>query len=551
MSNLTESFQQFFGPLNTAQRTLFIGMVTAVIVVMGVVFYWALKPDYSLLFGSLRPEAAQEVITQLEEQGVDYKIEGGGGSIMVPSAEVHQLRMKLAAVSSTNSDIMGYELFDANALGMTDFMQQVNKKRALEGELSRSINSLEPVEYSRVHLVLPERSPFQQTSVEASASVIITLKQGQRLKDDQVMGISSLIAGSVEGLTTEEITILDQAGNRLSEPSDGSEDMAAGNLQMQLRKSTESYLTERGQTMLDRVLGNGNSILRVSAEHDFDRLTRESDLIDPESRLLISEDRRSETSNEENLQQVPIDEFTPIDQRGESVVVSRRDNETSSQTRNYEVNKTREVFEKTQGEIKKLSASVLINYKQTLEANDEGEEVMVAEPYTPQEIEEFGNVVKTALGMSDDRGDQLTITQIQFHDPTSVDSYGYYTNTPTPWNDIFRWVLILLTFGTIVALIMNIRKRMGQEEPQVAMSLPESPEPAEPQIELTEEEKKTLEGMSEEEAEDFIDKKLTDKSRKQLEQKAYVMEEIKDFVELKPAEAAHVIRAMMTLEDQK
>jgi len=550
MSNLTDSFQQFFGPLNNAQRTLFVGLATAVIIVMGLVFYWALKPDYSLLFGSLRPEAAQEVITQLEEQGVDYRIEGEGSSIMVPSSEVHELRMKLASVSSTNSDVLGYELFDANSLGMTDFMQQVNKKRALEGELSRSINSLDQVDYSRVHLVLPERSPFEQSAVEASASVIITLKQGKRLENDQVNGISSLIAGSVEGLNTEAITILDQAGNRLSESSEGSEDYAAGNLQMQLRKSTESYLTERGQTMLDRVLGNGNSILRVSAEHDFDKLVRESDLIDPESRLLISEDRRSETNNEENMQQVPVDEFTPIDQRGESVVVSRRDNETSSQTRNYEVNKTREVFEKTQGEIEKLTASVLINYKQNIQVNEEGEETIVAEPYTEAEIAEFGRVVRTALGMSENRGDELTITQIQFHDPMAVDSYGNYSDQPTPWNEIFRWGLILATFFTIVALIMNIRKSMGQQQPEVAMSLPATPENNLDELELTDEEKQSLEGMSEEEAEDFIDKKLTDKSRKQLEQKAYVMEEIKDFVELKPAEAAHVIRAMMTLEDE-
>ena len=550
MSNLTESFQQFFGPLNNAQRTLFVGLVTAVIIVMGVVFYWALKPDYSLLFGSLRPEAAQEVITQLEEQGVDYRIEGEGSSIMVPSSEVHELRMKLAAVSSTNSEVLGYELFDANSLGMTDFMQQVNKKRALEGELSRSINSLDQVDYSRVHLVLPERSPFERSAVEASASVIITLKQGMRLDSDQVNGISSLIAGSVEGLKSESITILDQAGNRLSESSEGSENVAAGNLQMQLRKTTESYLTERGQTMLDRVLGNGNSILRVSAEHDFDKLVRESDLIDPESRLLISEDRRSETNNEENMHQVPIDEFTPIDQRGESVVVSRRDNETSSQTRNYEVNKTREVYEKTQGEIKKLTASVLINYKQNIEVDEEGEETIVAEPYSEEEIAEFGNVVRTALGMAEERGDELTITQIQFHDPTAVDANGFYSNQPTPWNDIFRWVLIFLTFGTIVALIMNIRKQMGQEKPEVAMALPDTqPKPME-NLELTDEERQSLEAMSDEEAEDFIDKKLTEKSRKQLEQKAYVMEEIKDFVELKPAEAAHVIRAMMTLEDE-
>lgn len=552
MSNITDSFQQFFGPLNNAQRTLFVGMVVAVVLVMASLFYWALKPDYTLLFGSLHPDAAQEVVAQLDEEGVKYRVEDNGRSVFVPNSEVHSLRMKLASVSSPSSNIQGYELFDANSLGMTDFMQQVNKKRALEGELARSIMSIDQVEFARVHLVLPERSPFQQTSVEASSSVIITLKQGQRLGNDQVNGITSLIAGSVEGLNSEDITILDQAGNRLTDETDSNGDFASGNLQMQLRKNTESYLTERGQTMLDRVLGNGNSILRVSAEHDFDRLVRESDLIDPDSRLIISEDRRSESNSEENMQQVPVDEFTPIDRRDESVVVSRRDNETSSQTRNYEVNKTREIFEKTQGEIKKLSASVLLNYKQETEVNEEGEEIKVAEPYTQEEIAEFSEVVRLALGMSPERGDELTITQIQFHDPTSIENQGYFTNQPTPWGDIFRWVLILATFLTIVALILSIRKRMDGEQADVAMSMPSLPsaESNLDELELTDEEKQSLEAMSEEEAEDFIDKKLTSKSRKQLEQKAYVMEEIKDFVELKPAEAAHVIRAMMTLEDE-
>lgn len=550
MSNISDTFKQFFAPLNTAQRTLFVGMVTAVVLIMGLLFYWALKPDYTLLFGSLQPDTAQQVVERLEEEGVNYKIEENGSAILVPSAEVHQMRMKLASVSSSDSDVQGYELFDENSLGMTDFMQQVNKKRALEGELSRSINSLDQVEYSRVHLVMPERSPFQQTSVDASGSVIITLKQGKRLSKDQINGISSLIAGSVEGLDQDAITILDQAGNRLSDEAQGDSDFASGNLQMQLRKNTESYLTERGQTMLDRVLGNGNSILRVSADHDFDRLVRESDLIDPDSRLIISEDRRSETNNQEDLQQVPIDEFTPIDQRGESVVVSRRDTENSTQTRNYEVNRTREIYEKTQGEIEKLSASVLLNYKQSYETNEEGEQELVTEPYSEEEIAEFREVVRLALGMSPERGDELTITQIQFHDPTAEDGFGLYTDQPTPWNDIFRWILIFATFLAIVALIYSIRKRMGEGEPEVSMSLPASPEPSMEELELTDEEKQSLEAMSDEEAEDFIDKKLTEKSRKQLEQKAYVMEEIRDFVELKPAEAAHVIRAMMTLEDE-
>src|SRR5690554_6643922 len=168
---------------------------------------------------------------------------------------------------------------------------------------------------------------------------------------------------------------------------------------MQLRERTEAYLTDRGQTMLNRVLGPGNSVLRVSAEHDFDRLVRESDLIDPDSRVIISEERRSEVNNDENMQPVQIDEFTPLDMRGESVVVSSNNNESSTQTRNYEINKTREIYEKTQGEIKRLTASVLLNYKQGVQVNENGEEVIVSEPYSQEEIEEFRRVVQLALGI--------------------------------------------------------------------------------------------------------------------------------------------------------
>lgn len=551
MSRFIESFQQFFGPLNPAQRTMFIGMVAAIILIVGFLFYWALKPDYTLLFGSLHNESAKEIVEQLDEKGIKYRIDDGGRSIYVSGSEVHQLRMELASVSSSQSETNGYELFDENSLGMTDFMQQVNKKRALEGELARSINSLDQVEFSRVHLVLPERTPFQESTVKASASVILNMKQGKKLDKEQVEGISSLIAGSVEGLDASAITVLDQAGNRLTENTDADSDFASGNMQMKMRQKTESYLTERGQTMLDRVLGSGNSILRVSAEHDFDKLLRESDLIDPDSRIIISEERRSEVQNNEGMQQVPIDEFTPIDQRGETVVTSRNDNESTSQIRNYEINKTREVFEKTQGEIERLSASVLLNYKQNREVNEEGNEVMVAEPYSQEEIEEFREVVRLALGMNSERGDELTITQIQFHDPTNVDSYGMLTDQPTPWNNIFRWGLILASFLGIVALIYSIRKRLGTEEPDVTMSLPKPAEPDLDQLSLTDEEKESMDEMSEEEVEDFIDKKLAAKSRKQLEQKAYVMEEIKDFVELKPAEAAQVVRSLMALGDDE
>jgi flagellar M-ring protein FliF len=352
----------------------------------------------------------------------------------------------------------------------------------------------------------------------------------------------------VEGLEASAVTVLDQNGNRLTDGLQQNSDYASGSIQMQLRQNTESYLTDRGQTMLDRVLGHGNSILRVSAEHDFDRLLRESEIIDPDSRTIISEERRSDVNTNEQLQQVPIDEFTPVDQRGETVVVGNTNQENSSQTRNYEVNRTREVYEKTQGEIKRLSASVLINYKQTVRQGEDGQTETVSEPYTEEEIEEFREIVRLALGIQPGRGDELSITQVEFFDPTSQGTDPYFQSPPITVNDWIRWIIILVTIGLIVYLILSIRKRLGGELEGALVKAPESSNQFDdvPYVE----EEKNMEDMDEEEYEDFIDRKLSGKARKQLEQKEYALEEIRDFIELKPTEASKVIRAYMTLEEE-
>ncbi len=549
MNSLIKGFQEFFEPLNNAQRTIFVTLALVIVVSIGALFYWSLKPEYTLLFGSLDTESANEIVEQLDDEGVRYRIENNGRSIYVQSGRVHELRMKMASLGVAHSDVQGYELFDSNALGMTDFMQQVNKKRALEGELARTINSLEQVEFSRIHLVLPERSPFRESSVEASASVILNLKRGSSLRNEQVEGITALLAGSVEGLDAASVTVLDQAGNRLTDGLQNNSDFATGSVQMQLRQKTEGYLTERGQSMLDRVLGHGNSILRVSAEHDFDRLLRESDIIDPDSRTIISEERRSDVNTNEQLQQVPVDEFTPVDRRGETVVVSNQNQENTIQTRNYEVNKTREVYEKTSGQISRLSASVLLNYKQTVQTNDNGEPVLVSEPYTQDEIEEFREIVRVALGIQPGRGDELSITQIQFYDPSSQSPDALFTSVPVTQNDWLRWTLILLTLGAIIYLIFSIRKRLGGEL-EGAMVKSGSGDDFSDVPYVEQENEMTNENSEDEEPEDFIDRKLSGQARRQLAQKEYVLEEIRDFIELKPAEASKVIRAYMTMDEE-
>lgn len=547
MNTYLKALQEFFSPLSPAQRMMFIGLVVVIFVAVGGILFWSQQEEEMLLFGSLDPEVAQEIVTELSAKGIDYRLEEGGRAIYVSSDKVHELRLELAPMSGGFSDVKGYELFDQNALGMTDFMQQVNRKRALEGELARTINSLEQVEYTRIHLVLPERSPFEEASVEASASVILNIIKGNKLKDDQVSGITALIAGSVEGLEASNVTVLDQAGNRLTEEMNEESEFGFGSTQMQLRQKTEAYLTDRGQSMLDRVLGAGNSIIRVSVEHDFDRLVRESDLIDPDSRIIISEEKREQINNDEILEPIPTDEFTPANQRGEAVVVASNDNQNIVQTRNYEINRTKEVFEKTQGEIKKLSASVLLNYKQKIYKNIENEDSVSFEPYTDAEIAEFSEVVRMALGVTESRGDQLSIKQVEFFDKHFIGEAARAIEQPKPWNDIIRWSIIGITFFVIVFLINGIKKKMGEEYQDLAMT-----HNFRQDLEMEgAETPKTLRG-------DAITNSIA-KTLDQIEngiknpkipQKVYKKNEIEDFVAVKPAQAAQIMRSFLT-EDSK
>ena len=384
MATSDSQIQEFFGVMNSAQKVMFGLLLSLVIIISGAIFFWAQQDEQVLLFGNLNSDNANAIVQKLDEKNIDYKISNGGNAIYVPSDKVHALRLELASYGGGNTDSKGYELFDSQSLGMTDFMQQVNQKRALEGELQRSINSLTQVKNSRIHLVLQARSPFEESSVEASASVILTLEPGNRLSNDQTAGIASLISGSVEGLSPNSVVILDQLGNRLSDDSDRDSGGDMGNIQMQIKQKSEAYLTEKGQSMLDRVLGAGNSIVRVSVEHDFQKVMIEKDSFDPDSRIIISETNSDQTTENIDREQINATDYTPVEYMDEALIIGQNNIESSTQSRNYEVSREKQYIEETQGEITDISASILLNKKLQESVGDNGETVPVPLEYTPE-----------------------------------------------------------------------------------------------------------------------------------------------------------------------
>lgn len=303
------------------------------------------------------------------------------------------------------------------------------------------------------------------------------------------------------------------------------------------------------------MLGAGNSILRVSVEHSFDRITRESDLIDPDSRTVISEEKREQTNNDQQREPVPIDNLTPIDRRQDAIVVQANDNSNVIETRNYEVNRTREVYEKGEGEINRITASVLLNYKQVKTVNEEGEEMIDFEPYSPEEVQQFREAVELAIGVKPERGDLLTINQSEFFTTQYVSGNAFMATQPVYSTDIIRWVVIGITFGVILFLINGIRKKMSIETEMAVnsnfqgntelpagatmQSLPAGAQGGDAMLEPAfDEDGNPIEPTFPAEAEAPAEPEAT-----------YNKDEIKEFVELKPAMAAQILRAMMSPDE--
>ncbi|MEX0779593.1 MAG: flagellar basal-body MS-ring/collar protein FliF [Balneolales bacterium] len=535
MGQLLANFRNFFSPLNGAQRALFGLLSVGLLIIIGLIFFWALKPSYAVLFSSLTSDSAQEIVEGLDSNGIQYELRDNGSTIRVPRDMVHDLRLKYAASGGSSSDYKGYELFDENALGMTDFMQRLNQKRALEGEISKTINSLGQVESSRVHIVIPERSPFQEQTVEPSSSVIVNLKSGQSLNKQQIEGISALISGSVEGLSNEDVVILDQSGNRISDNISESSDFAASSSQMKVRKNMEEYLVGKGQSMLDRVLGPGNSILRVSTEHNFDRLIRESNIIDPDSRVVISEENR--TTRNAGQTQEPVQGELEVEPFQLNVI----EDETLLQVRNYEVNKTTEQEESSVGEIDRISASLLLNHK-----NETVDGEIAYIPYTQDELDEISEIMSTALGIVPDRGDEITVTQMQFQDPYSLqsDEDGWMPQ-PIPYEDIIKYVFLTIAMIVIAAMVYRLSKNMGlQYEPILLEGEPGTGERLRPGLE-----NRFLKAdNTENDDDDIYVQKMSDEARYNMRASEVRTKEISEFMNKNPDEAAGLVRTMMNEE---
>jgi len=388
------------GRMTPSQVMMLLGVVAGTLVGGILLVGWLSDVRYSRLYSGLDEAEAGEVIAYLNEAKTPYRLSDGGRAIEVPADEVYQVRLSLASEGLPRSANMGYSIFDQTNLGMTDFLQNLNFRRALEGELTKTIMKLNEIDAARVHIVMPEERLFKEDQKEATASVVVKLKRGGALAERQVAGITHLVASSVEGLEPDNITIVDYDGNLLSsgERRDPIAGLSAS--QLDVVRQVETHLEDKAQSMLAEVLGPDRSVVRVTAELNFQQVERTSETFDPNTPSVRSEERTTASSS-------------ATDKAMEESESQQEDNSETVVT-NYELNKTVEHLVNAVGSIERLSVAVLVDGKYTPSGGEGQGGEMIYEPRSAEELERLESIVRNAVGFNGERSDQIEMVNIAF-----------------------------------------------------------------------------------------------------------------------------------------
>jgi flagellar M-ring protein FliF len=420
--NLSKLFKQLgdiWSQLGASQR---VSVIAATFVLMaGLVAgaMWSSHADYGLLYGGLSDTESAKVIAALDDAKVAYKV-GSGGAIMVPADKVYTMRMQLASKGIPQGDGVGFEIFDKPNFGISDFVQRANYLRALQGELSRTISQLDEVKAARVMIVLPENRLLLDKDKFPTASVFVRVRGNSQLAPQTINSIRFLVANSVEGLKPNHVAVVDNLGNT-EEISDNDSLAGLSSTQLAARRSLEQYLSKKAQDMLETVLGPGQAIVRVSAEVNYDTITRTEEKFDPDGQVV-----RSQTKNDENNDTATAQNTTPAGisantvsetnlQTSATPVNSSKNHKTTS-TIEYEIGKTTSATTQAAGGIKRLTAAVTVAQQMSGTGADR-------KPVTrsPEEIEKLRRIVSSALGADTARGDTVELAELPFSDQLATD----------------------------------------------------------------------------------------------------------------------------------
>ncbi|HEY5378495.1 MAG TPA: flagellar basal-body MS-ring/collar protein FliF [Pseudolabrys sp.] len=414
-------------------------------------------PQMVPLFTDLSLDDSGSIIKDLERQGIAYQIKNDGAIVLVAKDNVGRLRMKLAESGLPKGGGVGYEIFDkSDALGSTTFVQNINHLRALEGELARTIRSIDRVQAARVHLVLPDRPLFSRDKIEPTATIV--LKVRGTLEPQQVRAIRHLVATAVNGLKPERVTVIDETGKLLADGASPENALAGGGADDR-KTNFEKRLREQVEAIVSSVVGPDRSRVEISADFDLNRITQTSDKYDPDSRVVRSSQTREESSSAGgDGKNGPVsvgNELPGAGKQPEASGGSSDQNRKTEEIVNYEISRTTKTEVTEAGRVNRISAAVLVDGNYT--KNDKGE--MVYAPRTKEEIDRIASLVRSAIGFDAKRGDQVEVVNLRFAETPSMpiaEPVGWMSYLTFTKDDIMRFAEqgVMVVLGLIVLLLV-------------------------------------------------------------------------------------------------
>jgi len=448
MADIGKSFEELrekFISLPLTQKLLIVGVPILVFSLGVTLLLYSLKPDYAVLYAGMSAEDMNAILTELDREGIPYRVGGDGRTILVPEGSVRELRLKLAAKGMPSKGVIGYEIFDKSGIGLSEFQQRVNFKRAIEGELVRTILRFKNIEDARVHIALPEKSLFVRDSAQTSASVFIKLKPGANIHPEQVKAIRNLVAASVEDLKPENVVIIDDRGRNLTAALGETPDETMTIEQIKIKREMEKDIEKKIQTALEEALGFGNVKVRVSVELDFSKIQKKEEIYDPDMTAVVSEHKKKEKTTGTLVAGVPGTEANVPPGTGAVIGQQGAITERKESVTNYEVSKKEVIAVDKTVRVKRLSVGVIVNKE--IEGVDE---------------ESIRKIVSAAAGLDTKRGDTLSVVMIPFKKPAVVKPPEEVP--PSVWREF----LVPIVAGVVLALlaIFGILKLLRRKAPQ-------------------------------------------------------------------------------------
>lgn len=456
MNSLLNTLNQF-GPL---RLIIILGVTIGVSLALMTMAFRIGSPEKALLYSGLEIKEASEITARLDQMGVAYTVGAGGSTIMVPRKKVDNVRMTLAGENLPSSGSIGYEIFDkTGSMGQTSFAQNTANLRALQGELERTITSLDGINAARVLLVLPTRRLFERDTQEAKASVVVRL-QSNVIGASQTQAIRQLVASAVPGLKAGSVTVADESGRVLARQDDN--ETGGGNMAAGQRSMAEAALTKKIQNMLTSVAGPDGVQVQVSVDLDLDRITERATIYDPDNRVVVSSDTTEESSDEteeQNTGGVSVGTNVPGEAAGEnSEPKTNAATSKTSEILNYGNSKTERTTVRQSGAVKRLSVAVIVDG--TLSADEAGVETYT--PRTAAQMSEIEALVKTAMGFDQARGDTVTVSNVRFSRPPPIGEVEKPSAFSFDKNDIMRGVeLLILAIVSIAMMIFIVKPLVG------------------------------------------------------------------------------------------